>query len=170
VIWDFSHLEEGCSCRATNEPSTFLLSVCAFALKAFYRKSGLPKIEEFQASKAARSLEKQAHRALSFTPVTDEEPSQMSWRGSLENIVPGDPRERSRLISRIRSGQVCANAKNLLICLGNPCDVALEAQELSGAFTEKDVRKEHECYRYQKANRGNVRNHCRALSRGHAQL
>jgi hypothetical protein len=36
--------------------------------------------------------------------------------------------------------------------------------------TKKKTRKKYECCTAQKGNRGNVRNHCRALSRGHEQL
>ena len=61
--------------------------------------------------------------------------------------------------------------KNLLACFGNRCDVASEAQELSGALTEKGCKKnENESYRYRKANRSNVGKHLRALSQGEAQL
>jgi hypothetical protein len=47
-------------------PHASRLNFYAFALKVFYRKSGWPKIEEFQAFKTGRSLESKPNRTLSF--------------------------------------------------------------------------------------------------------
>jgi hypothetical protein len=43
------------------------------------------------------------------------------------SIVPGGPRDRSWLISRIRSDKICANAKNFLMCFGNLCDFVIRS-------------------------------------------
>jgi hypothetical protein len=48
---------------------------------------------------------------------------------------------------------------------GNPCEEVLTTKT-----KKRRKEKKYECYRDQKANRGNVGNHCRALSRGHAQV
>src|SRR5271165_6002069 len=53
------------------------------------------------------------------------EPGAFHSRGSISplSIVPGCPRERSRLISRARSPKVVQMHKQLLARFGNPCDV-----------------------------------------------
>ena len=50
--------------------------------------------------------------------------------------------------------------KNVLTRFGNPCDVPFRSSGITRSpHKEKEVRKEHECYRYQRGNRGNVGNH-----------
>ena len=56
----------------------------------------------------------------------------------------------------------CAYAKNLLTRFGNPCDVAFRSSGITRSpptKTKKRRKEKHECYRYQKGNRGNVGNH-----------
>src|ERR1700686_4940031 len=84
-------------------------------------------------------------------------PGAFNSRGSTGpiSIVPGCPRECSRLILRARSENLCG-CKKLVDAFRKPVRCFIqEAQESSGALT----RKKNEYYRYQKGNRGNGGNH-----------
>jgi hypothetical protein len=75
------------------------------------------------------------------------------------SIIPGCPDDRLGLFRRVRM-QSCAFAKKLLTRFEKPCDVPLRSSGITrSSHPKKKKGKKHECYRYQKGNRGNVGKH-----------
>ena len=71
------------------------------------------------------------------------------WLDQPNSIVPGCPRERSRLISRARSKKVCAYAQTLIDAFRKSVRCSLQKlrnhPEPSQRKQRKEERKKHEC-------------------------